>query len=189
LLETTEIEGIERLEPAGAPEVPSALIEPGLFISDIRFTKKIDFINCEFAGPVSFHNVIFEKEFTFLDNHFHEGVSLSSVQFLGTTQFRSIKAKKTFSILNCHIDMPAIGFRAGHLDDGLMFYNTQIKGELDLGSTVCIGTLLIRECDIPGKLNLDSCELESLQLIGNDRTDKPMQLMELSLNGTTITGQ
>ncbi|WP_419699458.1 hypothetical protein [Mucilaginibacter sp. NFX135] len=189
LLEHAEIEGIERIEPAGVPEAFSTLAEPSLFISNIRFKKKIDFFNCEFAGRVSFHNVIFEKEFTFFDNHFHEDVSLSSVQFLGITQFRSIKANKAFSILNCHIDMPAIGFRTGHFDEGLMLYNTKIKGELDLGNTVCIGTLLIRECDIPGKLNLSSCELENLQLIGNDRTQELMQVKELLLNDTTITGQ
>jgi len=189
LLTKSQIPGIEALGP-DEPLLPSTgWVFPGLFISNVRFTKPVNFQMCKFPGPVVFHNVTFEKGFSFFDVDFETDVTLSAVKFLGLTQFRSVRVKGGFSIMKCLIHTGPIGFRDGNYERGLSIYETTVEGELDLAGTVCKEILLIRQSILKGKLNLTNCTLERLQLIGNDKKGEALLVSDLLLADSVIKGQ
>ncbi|GAB3915929.1 hypothetical protein [Mucilaginibacter boryungensis] len=184
------IPGIEVSSDANFEEDDNiAGLYPGLYISYIKFTKPVHFVQCRFTGPVNLRNLVFESDFQFFEPSFTESVNIFSSKFLGKTSFRSMTAKQSFTILHSTINSDQLGFRSCTFEDGLAIYACNFINDLDLGDSVFKKMLVIRMGNIAGKLNLAICEIENLQIIGNHETNAPLVVKDINLSDTTVEKQ
>ncbi|MGN6180699.1 MAG: hypothetical protein ACTHNW_16065, partial [Mucilaginibacter sp.] len=184
-LTTSAMEGVEPLRPDEQGGGAIGWLFPGLFISNVRFTKPVVFGQCYFPGTVYFNHVYFEAGCTFIDTEFGSDVNFQSVHFAALLQFRSVKAKRHVEFSRCHIVSQEIGFRNGLYEDGLSFNRTRVEGELDLADSTISDIFLMTECEIAGKLSLSNTTIDRLQLIGKEKN----RLSKFSLANATVKGQ
>lgn len=192
IIKDNEVEGIEII--SGMNEIQqtdliSARITPGLYITNVKFTKSFGVVNSLLSGPVLINNVIFEKGLQFHHNEFRERVNFTEIDVKGEASFTSTLARSTFSVTKSMLPLMKPGFKYSLFEQDVFLHDCTFPKGLDLSSCHFNQKLEINHGQIAGLLNVSNCKLGSFILTGDFNGEQKITVKEIDMGYTIFRQQ
>jgi len=192
IIKDNPVEGIEIISGMNEiqqTDVMSARITPGLYITNLKFTKSFGIVNSLLSGPVLINNVMFEKGLQFHHNEYRERVNFTEIDVKGEASFTSTLARGTFTITKSMLPLMKPGFKYSLFEQDVFLFDSQFPKGLDLSSCHFKRKLEISHGQSAGVVDVSHCRVNLFILTGAFKGDKSIKINDLNVGDTVFEQQ
>ena len=189
IIKENPVEGIEIIPDMDSfqqTERMSARITPGLYVTNLKFSKFFGVFNCSISGPVSFNNVIFEQGLQFHHNKLQDRANFNSIIVNGEASFTSTLARNTFTITKSTLPLMKIGFKYSYFEQDFSLFDCSFPKGIDLSSSHFKQKLQITRGVIIGLLNVSRCKTGQFLVTAGLAGKSRIEIGELDLSDTVF---